>query len=153
MPGIIAWGDRNTKFGKWKVAIINNKKSKKNNLRLSWGELWLTSKKPLPSDKWIHVVVTSTGLKNEQGCPTAKFYLDGELMSAEYSKLNGNFLESGSGTLTETRSAIPLLIGSDLIDKNLRNTLHAQIDELYIIDGAINEQQVQQWKNLSVKDQ
>jgi len=149
LPGIVGWGDRSGgNVNKWKVLMVNSKKGAPVKLRLSWANVWLTSRAPLATSQWQHVTVTSNGNVNEQGYPDAELYVNGQKQAATYGKQIKDVKSFTFGTSIKTQSSKPLLIGADLyLRQKDKNFFNGKIDELYIFDGHMTEAEVQKIYN------
>ena len=144
-PGIVGWGDNTFGNSKWKILAAQDRQKGKTYLRLSWGVTWINGSTPLTRDQWHHIAVTSSGQSNDQGLPTAELYIDGKRETIQYKGQTKAFKTPNMNTSVHTRNALPLVIGRAL---NLNNPSHlnffnGEIDELYIFDGHMDEEEIQ----------
>ena len=143
-PGIVGWGDRTQKNGKWKITLDNKGANTPARIRLSWGNCWITSRAILPADTWQHVVITSNGKLTDKGLPQAEIYLNGNLMSIIHGAQGPREITPPK-TTTITSQSVPLMIGCDLYpNQGDRNFFTGEIDELKIFDGYMTTEDVQE---------
>ena len=151
-PGIVAWGDRSQGNQKWKVAIGNKGPGNQIRIRLSWGNVWLYSQDTLDTNQWHHIIVTSMENAIAEDIPTASIYIDGRRQLTSVST-QGKGLQSGPiSTNTSSAHSRPLLIGSDLYQNlDQRQLFDGLIDEIYIFDGYMTDNDVEKWISSTTK--
>jgi len=153
---ILGWGTQQKgahKYlnSKWTIHLLKNY-NKPPTLVVSYGSHWYTCPNvDLSEDRWYHIVVISTGKIGRNGSPETEIYIDGESSSLKSHVDYPDFVDDDSYQLNTTANT-PFEIGANLSyaygrlidDKPL---LSAQIDELYIIEGEINESSVRHLMN------
>ncbi|NWK55068.1 FecR domain-containing protein [Verrucomicrobiaceae bacterium N1E253] len=140
-PGIVGWGDRTQKNGKWKVTLDNEGPHTPTQMRLSWGNSWITANQPIQPDQWQHITITSTGKLNAKGLPQADIYLNGH-KAKTIPGAQGAREATAPKTTIITNQAVPLMIGCDLYpDIGKRKFFTGEIDELKIFDGYMSEKE------------
>ena len=143
LPGVIGWGNRTHKKGKWKVTLVNKGPNTPTYLRLSWGSIWLTGKTPITPDQWNRITISSNGQLDDNDRPQAQFYINGRHVVTHHGK-QGKHDPVNPNTITDTHGSVPLTIGSDLWPEIANKAFfHGEIDELYIFDGYLTDKEVQ----------
>lgn len=118
-------------------------------LNISFGGFWYHAPETvLDDDKWHHLVVTYSGKSDDEGYPRVKFYVDGVLSAIKSKRESRPVARTTDGTvIIDTLEKTPFVIGASLSSAPNTETikgqyLRAMIDELYVIEGEIDQQAV-----------
>ncbi len=146
---ILGWGTQQKFSGKPNakqvINLINSSESGRQ-LLIGFGGNWLSSPfLDIPSDAWQHVAVTYDGELTKEGEPHVILYLNGLKQELTFY----SDFSSDSPVNIDTRSETPLLFGAVLPFKpnepiSQNKLLKAQLDEVFIIQGAIDQSTVKQ---------
>lgn len=130
---LIGWGKKYSANGKWTMNI--SKSASPRHLRLSLGNSSVTSRKVVPADRWVHLVIATKGKPEIGEKMSVDLYVDGKL---ETKMVHKNYSKT-KGTATDDKISVPLLIGSSVhFRKSARKFLKAEIDEITIYDGYLD---------------
>lgn len=137
---IIGWGNPSERNAKWKVHTASDNPDGRIFPRVSFGTDWFDGSTPLDDGKWHHFVTVYRGHTLENGLPDFSIYIDGR----EEPLRKRSLLAPPKNVYTETEdiNSKPLTIGKGISAGNA--TFEGTIDELYIYDGALLEEDVQQ---------
>ncbi|NWK57406.1 FecR domain-containing protein [Verrucomicrobiaceae bacterium N1E253] len=114
---------------------------------LSVGGYWILGTTPVDDGQWHHVAFVYTGQYRTDGSPEIKVYLDGEFERMEYHQ-HSEVQRNDRGrievdTADQAQGAYPVSIFGDMYKFTKGNHRTApNIDELYIVEGAMNHQQI-----------
>jgi len=141
---LVAWGDNYTKGGKWEVAVAGTNHSSQAHLSLGFGQKTIPLPAPIRLGKWEHIAVTYSGMSGSRGHNLPECYINGNVV-----KLNAVARQVSAAIHTKTglSSSQPLTIGAFIGLNGLpihRRYLKAQIDELYVFDGYMTRDQIEQ---------
>lgn len=142
--GITGWGDNYSPNAKWKIALTSRTKERAPSLVVSWGNYWLNTRESLDPGQWHHVLVSSSGKLDSQNRPQAEIYLNGQRIRSIPRPIGTQVLKTPD-TKTLTLSALPLVIGNDLRVRSQQTPMQGVIDELYVFDGYMSQEDVHQW--------
>ncbi len=145
---ILGWGDNSTALSRWDVILMPASAANGNQAELDIRRgpntaIRTTSPKP---GQWHHIAISYSGAQNPQGLYMEQVYI------------NGNRIDTGQITLVGPKSNHRKLIDTSLSGKdnrmfNIGTTLNigivkyyhqGLIDELYIIQGHLSEEEIQQ---------
>lgn len=152
VSGILGWGDNSQKAGKWEL-LVQQASHQAGSLKLFWGQEFVSTKNVMKPGTWHHIVVTDTGKTSPQGVPEIKFYINARSVPLE----NPHQQRIPANIITDTKDAEPLTIGSSIRQDSLkhrRSFIRGEIDEIYIFDGALSDEQALLFstKQLSLAD-
>ena len=143
--GVVGWGDNSQGGGKWELLAHQNEAGM-GRLALHWGTSSVSTEFLIEPEQWCHVVVTDAGTLDSQGVPEVNFYFNTQ---HEYPTRPAR-LQNAAKTETTTSDAEPLTIGASIRQEALQNRrrfLSAEIDELYIFDGALSYDQAKRFSS------
>ena len=135
--GLLGWGVSkkvSDGMGQWKLVVPPKKREgEMSAFRCSWGENSIRGTAiNLDLDEWIHLGIVYTGEK-------VSFYKDGELLR---SKPTSNARPPQRPQ--DLAEAFPLIFGDQMAQSKERDFLCGQLDDVYIIEGALSPEQLQQ---------
>lgn len=150
--GIIAWGrqqssDLANMNSKWTVHM-EYRDQPFPLLHVSFGGFWyFVPDVQVDDNLWHHITVTYDGNSDDRGFPVTRVFIDGKPQDLGYAteaKLHRN--DDGE-VIIDTEDQTPLIIGSNLDFTgqrmvNPKQSIKAQIDELYIIQGVIGHEAI-----------
>ncbi|NWK55740.1 hypothetical protein HW115_08970 [Verrucomicrobiaceae bacterium N1E253] len=117
-------------------------------LNISFGGFWYYAPETvLDDDQWHHLTVVYTGEADDKGQPITQLYLDGQRRPISKAAHNPVQRDVEDNIAINTTAHTPLVVGAAL-HPDARKLIHhnrflkAEIDELYIIEGAITEESV-----------
>lgn len=149
--GIVGWGDNSQEGGKWALMARQNELGA-GQLALFWGQSSVKTPTEIESEKWYHVLVSDSSRTDDRGVPDVKFYFNGKRVKNQHHSR----LKDPVSTVTATVNAMPLTIGATIrhlsVKKRIRY-LKAQIDELYIFDGAMSDEQARKFAEQQLSHQ
>lgn len=114
------------------------------------GGLWFEGSTSLDDGQWHHIAAVYAGRNLAQGMPDLRLFIDGKRESGQWVWNEPIDRHPGGGirVSTETREeegAEPLMIGKPL---HGRHTFRGELDEIYVIAGALEVEAVQGlWKS------
>ncbi|BDS05462.1 hypothetical protein NT6N_05020 [Oceaniferula spumae] len=119
-------------------------------LNMSYGGFWYyTRETELDDNAWHHVAVTYSGESDHAGNPVTRLFIDGQAHKIHPASHPPVRTHEDGQVMIDTMEKTPLVIGAtlsregqELIAPN--QFLQAKIDELYIIEGVINEDSIRQ---------
>jgi len=147
---IIAWGKQqdwdseNVKINsKWTIHLryLENQPP---TLHISYGGFWYFSPDIILDDNiWHHVAVTYESQSDQTGNPITTLYIDGKVALLKHSGHTPMLRDKDNNIPIDTIDSTPLVIGAELSrdpEHFVRNHqfLQAEIDELFIIEGSID---------------
>ncbi|NWK57335.1 FecR domain-containing protein [Verrucomicrobiaceae bacterium N1E253] len=140
--GIVGWGDNSHEGGKWSL-IAHQDKESRGRISLFWGNRSVKTSSVIGAGQWTHVVVRDMLSAGEDG--GVSIYVNGQS-----EPLKGRFYVTGeeAETLTVTKNAMPLTFGETIRDPEIahrRRQLKADLDEIYVFDGALTDEQIRQF--------
>lgn len=119
-------------------------------LHISFGGFWYYAPETILDDnEWHHIAVTYSGTSNAEGLPLTRLYVDGQPQDTQLTPTGILNLNEDDQVIIETMDHTPLVVGANL-SRDWKQFvepgkyLQAQIDELYIIKGVIDEYSVRQ---------
>lgn len=118
-------------------------------LNMSFGGFWYyTPDLILDDSQWHHVAVVYSGESDSDGAPNVKLYFDGVDAPIGAAYHEPILRDSHGAVEVDTYPQTPLVIGTRLVDSfeksfDENGGMNAAIDELYIIEGALDEADVQ----------
>jgi hypothetical protein len=141
-PAVVGWGSReNRSNGKWKIWFTRNHKDGELLPGISFGADDYYCETPVDDGHWHHLVAIFTGPALSDGSPECSLYLNGNRKPLVHHFGPEGPPESREvQTVTTGPEAHPLSIGFGLRPKV--PTLHADLDELQLFEGAIPEQAI-----------
>ena len=89
-------------------------------------------------DEWVHVACVYTGRKLEDDSPEIMLYLDGELCEHRQTR-NYQFVDTD---ISSSKSK-PVRMGASMVADERSGTVDGDLDELYIIRGTLNQDEIQ----------
>lgn len=119
-------------------------------LNISFGGFWYYAPEAeLDDSSWHHIAVTYSGESDAAGTPVTRLFIDGEAQSLLHASHSPVRIHEDGQVMIDTMEKTPLVIGATLSreDQQLIDPyqfIQAQIDELYIIEGVINEKSIRQ---------
>ena len=117
-------------------------------LNVSFGGFWYYFPEVvLDDDQWHHLAVVYEGKPDARGFPATRLYLDGIRVIGRTDHHSGLDLDRDGSVIVDTQTSVPLMIGGGLSSKSasgIDSNAHfiGRIDELYLIQGAIDEEAV-----------
>lgn len=117
-------------------------------LNVSYGGFWYYFPTVvLDDDQWHHLAVVYNGNSNEKGHPCTTLYLDGEEINGLPEHHEPLDLRPSGVVNVDTRAKAPLVVGGQFNwttpwIPNPKSNFTGNIDELHVISGAINRDQV-----------
>ncbi|GAA5497052.1 hypothetical protein Rhal01_03240 [Rubritalea halochordaticola] len=119
-------------------------------LNISFGGFWYYFPGVvLDDDQWHHVAVIYTGESDEKGLPVLKLYLDGVAVPITDSNVTSweKLLDAQGRVMVKTLEKSPMSVGARLsreADESYHQEgfLRAGIDELYVVEGVVDEETV-----------
>ncbi|NWK55049.1 FecR domain-containing protein [Verrucomicrobiaceae bacterium N1E253] len=141
---IIGWGDNSRENYKWEVVVRQNSSDQKGRVSISWGTTIINTFPVLTPERWHHVILNDYGRTDAQGDPVISIFVDGQQVESRFWARTGDPIN----TTTYTADALPLSMGvtirhSSIADR--RRYLKADLDELYVFDGALTAEQARQF--------
>lgn len=141
---IVGWGDTSTDFARWQVMVKKMQRHREDSkMQLAFGDGHQKGshdvKMSLEYGQWHHVVISYSGKPNDAGYYQEEVYIDGEPVAVEI--VEGR--KEPVDTSIITKGAKPLSIGVTLRRRTQkRHFFQGLIDELYIYEGYMSENQV-----------
>lgn len=115
-------------------------------LNISFGGFWYYAPDVvLDDDKWHHVAVTYSGTNGGDGYPKVQLYVDGEPRRLDSKREERPVARKADGAVfVDTLEGTPFVIGARLSSSSSSGIvdgqyLGAQLDELYVIEGVIDQ--------------
>ncbi|GAA5497055.1 hypothetical protein Rhal01_03243 [Rubritalea halochordaticola] len=114
-------------------------------LNVSFGAFWYyVPDAELDDNQWHHLAVTYSGLVTDEGKPFVRVYLDGKPVWLKVKADRETVRDLAGNVAVRTLEKTPLVVGATLSSDPMQDTIHGQylgalIDELYIIQGEIDE--------------
>ncbi len=152
--GVISWGEqqdydasRISNNSKWTVHLDYDNHGKPI-FNTSFGGFWYFSPDlELDDDLWHHIAVSYSGKCDESGRPITDFYLDGVLTSLSPAAHHPVRRDTNGDIIIDTNKAVPMHMGTyfdrETIDGVVEGkTLKGELDELFIIEGGIDQETV-----------
>lgn len=139
LPAMVGWGDPTQGMNaKWKVTLAQTEDGH-SFPRISFGVERFDGSTILNDGEWHHFVAIYSGRTLARGLPEVAIHIDGrrESLTRNIGSLGNPDQVLAVGTLTNTFKARPLRIGVSVM--GLPDSVHGEIDELYIYQGAISE--------------
>lgn len=147
--GILGWGDNTQKNAKWEVLTRQDPVNSRGRISIFWGQSSIKTGYVIPAGSWHHVVITDSGTVDLGREIVTEIYIDGERLKELY----GDKSRKAMDTVTYTKDAIPFTVGVTIRHQSVesqRRFLKASLDELYIFDGAMTEQQIRQFVHTQI---
>ncbi|MFD2159461.1 LamG-like jellyroll fold domain-containing protein [Rubritalea tangerina] len=151
---LVAWGRQNLgkmmNFNqKWTVHL-DFQAQRSPILNMSFGGFWYYTRDiVVDDDQWHHIAVVHSGQYDDEGLPKVALYFDGQQVEIFSDRHGPTRLDEKGKVELGTYAEAPMVIGKSLYP--FRNTkpensdrLEAALDELYIIEGALDAEAVQQ---------
>lgn len=139
---LVSWGDRRPGFSAMcELLLFSREAGQPTNLRLAFREVYFTGGSDLADGGWHHVAAVFRGNQVRPGEKIVSLYVDGK--PEEIDATMSNEPEAGRVpfTLTDSESALPMLIGSADFP-GVDNGFHGVMDELYIFQAALDEERI-----------
>ncbi len=145
----VVWGHRpqgiETVNRKWNVQVALDRETKSRCIvNTTFGGFWFEGTTSLDDGQWHHVAAVYTGQNLPSGMPDLRLFIDGKREAGEWVWNEPIDRKEGNVRVrTETRveeGAEPLMIGKPLHD---RNSFRGELDEIYVIAGALETEAVQ----------
>jgi len=147
---IIGWGtqhdfiNNNNLNNKWTIHfdLIENRYPM---LNISFGGMWHYAPDTILDDNtWHHIAVTYSGTADDSGLPITTLYINGIQHPTQQHYNQPTHRNSADEIIIDTIPKTPLVIGASPSADTSESVkpeplIQAQIDELFIIEGTINE--------------
>ncbi|NWK55010.1 FecR domain-containing protein [Verrucomicrobiaceae bacterium N1E253] len=151
---ILGWGDRQIdhETTPWRASTASfysflSIEENRTRVGLSAGRFWITGTQSIADSQWHHIVCIYDGTADSKGNPNLQLYIDGQPEQVTKHRNTGLKVDDKRGIKLNTRvdslDSVPLSIFADLWGKDESgNNVNAAIDELFIIRGAVSEDQI-----------
>lgn len=145
--GIVGWGIPRNSNAKWKVFVRRDSTDQPATVVISMGSEGgmhrYTGKTRIDDDQWHHISVVHHGRLTDSGEPDVTLYLNGEreALTHVFTPIPENE-RSNLDEIERHPEAKPLAIGKGPVPQDV--TFRGLIDELYLFDGAISQEDIKQ---------
>ena len=143
---LVGWGTQqhgeDVEFNSTCTVHLDYSTQRRPTLNFSFGGFWYHFPDVVLDDgQWHHLAAVYTGRSDDDGFPMAEVYVDGQRALKKPSFHQPLDLDRDERVIIDTRPDTPLVIGaaSGWTTPNPAGTFAGQIDELYVIAGAISE--------------
>ncbi len=146
---LVAWGAQNDHALNNKFTVhLDHSLECYPMLNISFGGFWYYSPGTVLDDnRWHHLVVVYEGKLDDKGLPITRLYLDGIDTQLERCDREPFTLTNRDPIRVATKDQTPLTLGANLSadrDRLIRDNyfLEGKMDELFIIEGALSEDEI-----------